>query len=112
MRIKFGRMWGNSLMSSHFEKKARRTTDLGEVVNHNSRLGRHVDLASSQRIQPSHFRDPQNLPTLAAKRCARLVRGPSTTQAEADLLRPLPCFRRRRAVQHVTLCLFQEIDAV
>ncbi|SDI00845.1 hypothetical protein SAMN05216338_101637 [Bradyrhizobium sp. Rc2d] len=37
MRIKFRQMWGNSLMLSHFEKKARRTTDLGEIVNYNSR---------------------------------------------------------------------------
>lgn len=47
MQIKFGRMWGNSLTLSRFEKKARRTTDLVASVNYNSRPDRRDEMASS-----------------------------------------------------------------
>ena len=50
MRIKFGQLLGNSLTLCHFEKKARRTTDLGETVNHNSRPVQREQQAFSARV--------------------------------------------------------------
>jgi hypothetical protein len=49
MRIKFGRIWGNSLTLSHFEKKARKITDLAAIVNDASGPDRHHHLASPAR---------------------------------------------------------------
>lgn len=46
MQIKFGPIWGNALTLSHFEKKARRNTDLAASVNHVSRPFGAIDLAS------------------------------------------------------------------
>jgi hypothetical protein len=77
MRIKFGRMWGNALTSSHFEKKARRTTDLARSVNHVSRpicvdffdvcdrIHDALDNVNCRRLQLAL--------TVARERCARLV---------------------------------------
>ncbi|OPY93890.1 hypothetical protein A5906_16360 [Bradyrhizobium sacchari] len=77
MRIKFGRMWGNSLTLSHSEKKARRTTDLVASVNHNSWLDR-----GDQRTSYGHLSRHTNQVIfvvfnalmITGKHCARLVR--------------------------------------
>ena len=84
MRIKFGQMWGNSLGSSHFEKKARKITDLVGSVNYNSRQDRH-----SEQAPPATSPGPPNQVVfvafdtrkMAGKRCARLVHCPSQQRA-------------------------------
>jgi len=82
MRIKFGQFRGNSLTLYHFEKKARRTTDLVALVNYNSRpiqrAGRAPSGNLSKRTNQVIF-VVFNTRKIAGKRCARLVRRPSLT---------------------------------
>ena len=77
MRIKFGRMWGNALTLSHFEKKARKTTDLGASVNHVSRPGLRGLFDVCGRIHDALdnviFVVLKLALTVARERCARLV---------------------------------------
>jgi hypothetical protein len=78
MRIKFGQMWGKSFASSHFEKNARRNTDLLGPVNYNSRQDRRSELAppvTSPRPSNQVVFVAFDTRKIAGKRCARLVCG-------------------------------------